>query len=350
MNEAVELLKRLVATPSPSRREEATAALLYEWLDQRGAQPRREGNNIWAVAPGYDSARPTLLLNSHHDTVDPVSSYTRDPYSPDIVDGRLYGLGSNDAGGSVVALANAFMALRDQPRNVNLILALTAEEEVSGADGVSRLLPVIAAEGYHIDMGLVGEPTSLQPAIGERGLVVLDCIAHGRAGHAARNEGDNAIYHAVDDINRLRSMKFDRESQLLGPVKISATMIEAGTRHNVVPDSCRFVVDVRTTDAYTNAETVEFIARRLESDVTPRSTRLSASAIAETHPLVVKTVELGKVPFVSPTMSDMALMHDFPTLKIGPGESSRSHTADEYIMLSEIEEAIVFYQKLIKSL
>lgn len=350
MTRAVELLKQLIATPSPSRREEATATLLFDYLQKAGAEPRRKANNVWAVAPGYDPSRPTLLLNSHHDTVDPVAGYTRDPYTPDIIDGRLYGLGSNDAGGSVVALTETFLNLRNSPLAVNLILALSAEEEVSGANGISLLLPAIEAEGYNIDMAIVGEPTRLQPAVGERGLVVLDCVAHGRAGHAARQEGDNALYHAIDDINRLRNFSFDKESSLLGPIGINVTMINAGTRHNVVPDRCEFVVDVRTTDAYSNAETVAIIADLLHSDVVPRSTRLSASAIPLNHPLVEKTVATGRVPFVSPTMSDMALMHKFPSLKIGPGDSARSHTANEFIFISEIQEAIDFYTSLIKSL
>lgn len=349
LTSATDLLTRLIAKPSVSRSEDATADIVRSFLADHGAAPRHVHNNVWALSDGYDPTRPTLLLNSHHDTVKPSPSYTFDPYSPFVRDGRIYGLGSNDAGASVVSLISVFLSLRKAPLPFNLLLAITAEEEVSGEKGVRALLPHLAEKGIHIDAGIVGEPTGMQPAVAERGLVVLDCTAHGVAGHAARNEGVNALYKAVDDINRLRSLRFTRESATLGPVRISVTQIEAGRQHNVVPDTCSFVVDVRTTDAYTNEETVELIAAAIDSDAVPRSTRIRASVIDTAHPLVAAAVALGGEPFVSPTTSDMALM-PFPTLKIGPGQSARSHTADEYVETDEIASAISAYTKIITSL
>ena len=349
VDSAVELLTRLIATPSPSRDEAGTADLLYGWLAEHGARPRRLHNNVWAVADVYDPARPTLLLNSHHDTVRPAAGWQRDPFSPSIENGRLYGLGSNDAGASLVCLSEFFLQFYNNSNlPFNLILALSAEEECSGERGIRALLPEIAAE-YHIDMAIVGEPTSMQASTAERGLVVLDCTAHGRSGHAARNEGVNALYAAMDDIAVLRNFRFERESAALGPIGVTVTQIEAGTQHNVVPDTCRFVVDVRTTDAYSNEETVEILQRAIRSDAVPRSTRLRASVIADTHPLVRAAVAAGCTTFVSPTMSDRTLM-PFPALKIGPGESSRSHTADEFVRIDEIAEGIATYSKIFKHL
>ena len=347
---AIQLLSRLIATPSISREESGTADIIYEWLKERGVDPKRHHNNVWAVAPGYDPAKKTLLLNSHHDTVRPASGYTRDPFKPDIENGCLYGLGSNDAGASAVCLASVFCELIRNPLPYNLILALTAEEEVTGEKGMRAVLPHIEEKGYRIDMGIVGEPTSLQPAVGERGLVVLDCTARGKSGHAARGEGINAIYKAVDDINILRNFKFEKESELLGPISVTVTQINAGKQHNVVPDECNFVVDVRTTDAYSNEETVEILRDAISSEANPRSTRLRASVIPADHPLVEICRELGMTPFVSPTMSDMAVMNGFPTLKIGPGDSSRSHTADEFIRLDEISAGIETYMNILKRL
>lgn len=345
-----DLLKRLIATPSVSRSEDQTADVLFRWLRSRGVDPQRIGNNVWALSDNYDPNKSTVMLNSHHDTVPPAPSYTIDPYTPIEVDGKIYGLGSNDAGGSVVALAETFCRLRSNELPFNLLLALSAEEEVSGEGGIRLLLPHLERKGIKPDMAIVGEPTDMNPAIGERGLVVLDCIAHGKTGHAARNEGVNAIYIALDDIDRLRKLSFPHQSPLLGPVKISVTMIEAGRKHNVVPEECRFVVDVRTTDAYTNDETVALIRQAIVSDATPRSTRIHASAIAEEHPMVRAAVAAGGTPFVSPTTSDMALMPDFPTLKLGPGNSSRSHAADEYICRDEIDRAIDIYSQILTSL
>lgn len=350
INEAIALLSKLIATPSVSRQEQRTADIVVRWLTERGAEPRRHHNNVWAIAGEFDSRRPTLLLNSHHDTVKPASGYTRDPFTPALEDGRLYGLGSNDAGGAAVALCCVFDTLKNEQLPFNLVLAITAEEEVTGEKGMRAMLPELQRHGIIPDMAIVGEPTSMQPAVGERGLVVLDCVARGVSGHAARGEGVNAIYNALDDIGRLRSMKFERQSEILGPISVTVTQISAGKQHNVVPDRCEFVVDVRTTDVYSNEETVRLIREAITSDATPRSIRLSASVIDRHHPLVEACVSLGLKPFVSPTMSDMAVMHGFPTLKIGPGESSRSHTADEYIEVSEIENGIKTYLDIIKNL
>ena len=350
---AVALLQSLIATPSPSREEEKTAGIWHEWLLSQGVcDVERFHNNVWAVAPGFNPARPTLMLNSHHDTVRPAASWTRNPFSPDIEDGKLFGLGSNDAGASGVALASTFLDLMNDPDlPFNLILAITAAEEVMGENGMRAFLPHLAERGLTPDMVLVGEPTGLQPAVAERGLLVFDAIAEGKAGHAARNEGINAIYRAIEDIELLRSFSTPVVSDVLGPVKVSVTMINAGTQHNVVPDKCTYVVDVRTTDAYSNEETVKLIRECVRwSTLTPRSTRVHASVIPESHPLVKSAVALGRTPFVSPTTSDMALLHGIHSLKMGPGESSRSHTADEFILLDEINEALFLYPRLLKGL
>ena len=290
------------------------------------------------------------MLNSHHDTVKPSAAYTRDPYSPDEADGRIYGLGSNDAGASVVSLLAAFNQADPTALPFNLLVAITAEEEVGGEHGMRSLLPHLEKAGLKPSMVIVGEPTGMQAAVAERGLVVLDCVAHGVSGHAARNEGVNAIYRALADIDKLRGYSFPRVSDVLGPVKISVTQIEAGRQHNVIPDECRFVVDVRTTDAYSNEDTARMLADLIESDCKPRSTRVQASVISTDHPLVRSAVGLGATTFVSPTTSDMSLLHGIPSLKIGPGRSERSHTADEYVLRDEIVKAIPFYSSLISNL
>lgn len=341
----IELLQRLIATPSVSRDEDATASILMQFLSEHGCNVSRIYNNVIARSANWSDDRPTLMLNSHHDTVKPSPGYTRNPFEPAVRGDFLYGLGSNDAGGALVSLVAAFLHFEEFMMPFNIILVLSAEEEVSGCNGIEAVLPQIGK----VDMAIVGEPTSLRAAVGERGLVVLDCVASGVSGHAAREEGVNALYLALDDISRLRSLALPRVSPLLGPVKFSVTQIEGGTQHNVVPDRCRFVVDVRTTDTYTNEEIVDIVAGLLTSRVTPRSTRLRASAISQDHPLVRAAVGIGSGTFVSPTMSDMALM-PFQSLKIGPGDSSRSHTADEYIRLSEIEAGINLYKSLIYNL
>lgn len=345
MEQAVALLKKLIAVPSVSRDEAGTAAIIYDHLREAGIDAQQLHNNVYARSASWDDDKPVLLLNSHHDTVKPAASWTRDPFAPTIEGDRLYGLGSNDAGASAVSLIAAFKHFYNKKLPFNIILAISAEEEVTGEHGIRALLPALG----RIDMAVVGEPTQLQAAVGERGLVVLDCVAHGKRGHAARNEGINALYIAMDDINAMRSYQPEKVSQLLGPIKFTTTMIECGTQHNVVPDECHWVMDIRTTDAYTNEETIELVRSVVKSDIKERSTRIRASAIDESHRLVLTAVELGSETFVSPTTSDMSQMA-FPSLKIGPGDSARSHTADEYILLSEIEQGIDFYKQFIARL
>ncbi len=349
--DAIELLVRLIATPSLSGEESGTADILAAELTARGVAVRRHHNNIYALSQGFDATKPTLMLNSHQDTVKPSPAYTRNPFEPTIEDGRIYGLGSNDAGASLVSLVATFCNNYDTSAlPYNLLLALTAEEENMGERGMRSFLPHLQEESIKVDMVLVGEPTSMQAATAERGLVVLDCTAHGKSGHAARNEGENALYKAMCDIERLRNFRFERTSEQLGDIKISVTQISAGTQHNIVPDECRFVADVRTTDAYTNEEVVELLQSALECDVVPRSTRVRASAISLAHPLVKAAQAIGRTTFVSPTTSDRAIMQELPALKMGVGESSRSHTADEYVLISEIEEGIALYDKLLDKL
>lgn len=351
MTNAIELLQRLIATPSLSGNESKTADILATELSERGVEVRRHHNNIWALSKGFDASKPTLMLNSHQDTVKPSAAYTRNPFEPTIEEGKLYGLGSNDAGASLVALLVTFCNNYDTTTlPYNLLLALTAEEENMGERGMRSFLPYIAEQGIKVDMVLVGEPTSMQAATAERGLVVLDCIAHGKSGHAARNEGENAIYKAMCDIEKLRNFRFEHSSEQLGEIKITVTQISAGTQHNIVPDECRFVVDVRTTDAYTNEEVVEILQRVVECDAKPRSTRVRASAIALDHPLVKAAKAIGRQTFISPTTSDRAIMQGLPALKMGIGSSSRSHTADEFVLVSEIEEGVILYDKLLAEL
>ena len=339
---AVGLLSRLIAVPSPSRAEAAAAGIMEDELRRLGFAPRREGNNVWAVAPGYDGGKPTLLLNAHIDTVKPVASWTRDPYSPDIVDGRLYGLGSNDCGGGLVALLEAFRRLSQRPQAYNIIYLASAEEEVSGRDGISRALPMLP----DVSLAIVGEPTGMQPAVAEKGLMVVDGVARGRSGHAARGEGVNAIYEALDDLCWLRSYRFDKVSPLLGPTLMNVTVVSAGTQHNVVPDECRFTIDIRTNEYYRNEDVFNFLKTRLKSEIKARSFRLSSSSISMDNPLVGRCLAMGMRPFGSPTLSDQALM-PFPSLKLGPGESARSHSADEYVCVSEIAGAVDTYVELL---
>lgn len=352
LDSCVELLCRLVATPSVSGSEDGTADIIFDALKQHGATVNRLYNNIWVVSGGFDAQKPTLMLNSHHDTVKAAGGYSFDPHCGAVVDGKILGLGSNDAGGSVVSLMAIFSRFSDTTNlPFNLILAITAEEETMGERGMRAMLAHFKEQGVKIDMAIVGEPTAMQAAVGERGLVVLDGLATGKSGHAARNEGDNALYKAVEDIALLRDYKFSETSQVLGNIKISVTQIAAGSQHNIVPDSCRFVVDVRTTDAYTNEQTVELLQGAVRhSTLTPRSTRVRASAISESHPLVRAAVAVGCKTFISPTTSDRAIMQGIPALKIGVGESSRSHTADEFVKISEIENGIAVYQSLLEQL
>lgn len=342
--EAVSLLSHLIATPSVSRDERRAADIMEEELTRCGFTPHREANNVWAIGSCQREGRPTLLLNAHIDTVKPVASYTRNPYEPSLEDGTLYGLGSNDCGGGLVSLLQVFRELSASERcPYNLVYLASAEEEVSGKDGISRALPLLP----HVDVAIVGEPTGMQPAVAEKGLMVVDITAHGKSGHAARNEGVNAIYEALDDLCWIRSHRFDRVSRFLGPTKMQATVVNAGTQHNVVPDECKIVVDVRTNELYTNEEVFDIISSHCKSECRARSFRLHSSRIDLNHPLVERCVALGLQPFGSPTLSDQALM-PFASLKLGPGQSARSHSADEYIKVSEIEHAIGLYLRLLE--
>ena len=346
LNDAVELLRELIATPRVSREETAAADIMAARMEQWGLQPQREANNVWAICPDYDAQRPTLLLNAHIDTVKAVASWTRDPHDAAIEGDRLYGLGSNDCGGGLVTLLMTYRKLLTRPRAYNIIYLASAEEEVSGRDGVARSLPLLP----EISVAVVGEPTGLQPAIAERGLMVVDGYADGVSGHAARNEGVNAIYEALDDLVWLRDYRFQRVSPLLGPAKMSVTVVESGTQHNVVPDKLHFVLDVRTNELYENEELLAFLQGQMKKcRLEARSFRLHSSKIAADHPLVRRCVEMGLQPFGSPTLSDQCLMA-FPSLKLGPGESSRSHSADEFICLSEMERALTLYEQLFDGL
>lgn len=343
--EAVSLLKSLISIPSVSREETQAADFLQNYIETEGMQTGRKGNNVWCFSPMFDLKKPTILLNSHIDTVKPVNGWRKDPFTPREENGKLYGLGSNDAGASVVSLLQVFLQLCRTSQSYNLIYLASCEEEVSGKDGIESVLPGLPP----ISFAIVGEPTEMQPAIAEKGLMVLDVTATGRAGHAARNEGDNAIYKVLSDIAWFRDYRFEKESPLLGPVKMSVTVINAGTQHNVVPDKCTFVVDVRSNELYSNEQLFAEIRKHISCDAKARSYRLNSSRIDAKHPFVQKAMKAGREPFGSPTLSDQALM-PFPSVKIGPGRSSRSHTAEEYIMLKEIEEAIGLYLNLLDGL
>lgn len=337
--DALNLLKQLIGLSSLSREEDLTANLIYGFFEERGIKGYRKGNNIWVYNAHYDRTKPTILLNSHHDTVKPNTGYTRDPLQATVEDGKLYGLGSNDAGGCLVSLIATFLYFYQQSNlTYNFCLVASAEEEISGRNGIESVLDEIGP----IDFAIVGEPTLLDLAIAEKGLMVLDCTALGTAGHAARNEGDNAIYKAIKDIEWFQHYAFERTSSTLGPIKMSVTVIQAGSQHNVVPATCNFVVDVRTTDAYSNQETLDIIKSHVKSEVTARSTRLKSSFIPESHPIVKAGIALGRKVYGSPTMSDQALI-PVPSLKLGPGDSARSHMADEFIYIDEIRAGIDLY-------
>ena len=345
-NEAVELLKELISIPSFSKEEDQTAGILCRFIGAKGIVHTRVGNNVFALNKHFDDKKPTILLNSHHDTVKPNPQYTRNPFTPEIEDGKLFGLGSNDAGGCLVSLIATFLHFYEKPDlRYNIILAATAEEEISGSGGIDYTLPYLPA----INCAIVGEPTQMQMAVAERGLMVLDCISHGKAGHAARNEGENAIYNAIRDIEWFRNYKLLKISDLLGPSKMSVTVIETENKaHNMVPSQCKFVVDTRINELYSFEEVIDIIKANVQCEVTPRSTRLRSTSIAIDHPLVIAGINLGRTYYGSPTTSDKALM-PFPTLKIGPGDSARSHTADEYIYIDEIKNGIELYIQLLNN-
>ena len=343
MNDAVELLKELIATPRVSRSENAATNLMEARMTQWGLNPKREANNLWAMSDHFDETKQTILLNAHIDTVKPVATWTKNPHEPVIEGDRLYGLGSNDCGGGLVTLLQVFRILKERELPFNLIYLASAEEEVSGKNGIEHVLPLLPK----IDVAIVGEPTGMQPAIAEKGLMVIDGYAKGVSGHAARNEGVNAIYEALDDLVWLRDYKFTKESPLLGATKMTVTQVESGTQHNVIPDSLHFVIDVRTNEFYQNEFVFAFLQKHMKRCMLEaRSFRLHSSSIPVEHPLVKRCLELGLKPFGSPTLSDQALM-SFPSFKLGPGESSRSHSADEFICISEMEHALETYLKII---
>ena len=344
--DAIDILKGMISRPSFSRDEGFVADFLQQTWEKAGYKVNRSGNNLWLIAPGFDIEKPTLLLNSHVDTVKPASGWTRDPFTPEETDEeRLYGLGSNDAGASIVSLYECFRVLSEKGQPYNLIFLASCEEEVSGKNGLENVLPKLPP----IAFAVVGEPTGMQPAVAEKGLMVLDCVSIGKSGHAARNEGINAIYLAMKDMEWFHTYQFPEKSDFLGPVKMSVTMIHAGTQHNVVPDRCEFTVDIRTNEFYSNERLFELIKQQVGCEVKARSFRLNSTRTDMNHPFVQRALLLGKTPFGSPTLSDQALM-PFPSVKMGPGDSARSHVADEYIELMEIREAIDTYVRLLDGL
>lgn len=343
--EAVQLLKRMVSIPSVSRDECEVACLIEEFLKNKGYAVERQGNNNWVRSKSWKDGKPTVLLDAHIDTVKPVAAWKHDPFTPtETEDGTIFGLGTNDDGASVVSLMQAFLAIDGNggSSDYNLIYLASCEEEVSGKNGIECVLPLLP----EVSFAVVGEPTGMQPAIAEKGLMVIDVTEQGVAGHAAREGGVNAIYKAVDDIDWIRNHQFDKVSTLLGPVKMTATIINAGTQHNVIPDKCVFTIDVRSNELYSNQELFDEISSKLQGDAKARSFRLNSSRIDMQHPFVKKLLDMGLTPFGSPTLSNQALMH-FPSVKIGPGDSSRSHSADEFIRIAEIDKAIEMYCKLL---
>lgn len=344
--EAIQILKKLISTPSVSGAEEDTAHLLETFLISKGVATRRKHNNVWALNEYFDAGLPTLLLNSHHDTVKPNPGYTRNPFEAKTEEGKIFGLGSNDAGGPLVALLAAFLYFHKRKNlRYNIAVAATAEEEISGVKGICSVLDELPP----ISFAIVGEPTQMHLAIAEKGLMVLDCLAQGVSGHAAREEGDNAIYKAIKDIEWFRDFKFPKVSETLGPVKMSVTQVKAGQQHNVIPAQCEFTVDIRTTDAYSNQELLDIITQNVSCRVKPRSLRLQPSSIDKEHAFVKAGVKLGRELYGSPTLSDQALM-PWPSVKIGPGNSARSHSADEFIHLKEIEEGLELYIRLLNEI
>lgn len=344
-SDAVNLLKEMISIPSLSREEKDVADMFEDFLVSRGLSPERKGNNLWVKSENFSPGRPTILLNSHLDTVKPSLAWTYDPFKPTENKDCIYGLGSNDAGASVVSLLAAFRRLNETRQSYNLIFSVTAEEEVSGDGGVASIL----GELGEIDLGIVGEPTQMQMAVAEKGLMVLDGEVPGRSGHAAREEGVNAIYEALPVIDWFRSYNFPEKSEFLGPVKMTVTGIQAGSQHNVVPDTCKFVVDVRVNEFYRNEELFELIQAQVNCNLKARSFRLNSSSIPVEHPLVKRGEQLGLLKYGSPTTSDQARM-PFTTIKIGPGDSARSHTADEFIFEKEIVNGVDIYFKLLEGL
>ncbi|HXK75667.1 MAG TPA: M20 family metallo-hydrolase [Bacteroidaceae bacterium] len=343
--DAISLLKTMISIPSISKEEEQVADLIQRTMESYGLTTYRLGNNLWTISTDFDENKPTVLLNSHMDTVKPVSGWNKQPYTAHLQDGRIYGLGSNDAGASLVSLLATFLHLTRKQQTYNLIFLASCEEEISGHNGIEAVLPKLPA----LTFALVGEPTQMHPAIAEKGLMVVDAEATGISGHAAREEGINAIYNAIRDITWIQNHTLNKQSDLIGPVRMSVTQIEAGSQHNVIPDTCKYVIDVRSNEFYSNQEIFNILEENLQSKLQARSFRLNSSKMSPTHPFVQKCLAIGRKPFGSPTLSDQALIQ-CPSLKMGPGDSARSHTADEYICIQEIEEAIPMYCELLDGL
>jgi acetylornithine deacetylase len=339
------LLKSMISIPSLSKEESASADFLESWMKGNGLHPERKKNNLWLSSFKEDDGRPVILLNAHIDTVKPSSGYSRDPFVPFEDEGRIFGLGSNDDGGSLVALLSAYLDLTSRPQPYRLIFSATAEEEISGKNGIECIFPEIGK----IDFGVIGEPTCMRMAVAEKGLMVLDCKSYGKSGHAARNEGINAIYEALPSVNWFRTHRFEKESPFLGPVRMTVTQINSGIQHNVIPDVCSFVVDIRPNGMYTNTGLLAEIKKSVDCEVNARSTRLGSSHLDSSHPFVRKGTSLGLESFGSPTTSNQALS-PFPTVKIGPGDSARSHSADEYIVIDEIKKGVEIFVKLLDGL
>ncbi|MBT8316407.1 MAG: M20 family metallo-hydrolase [Lutibacter sp.] len=344
--EAIDLLKNLISKQSFSGEENETALLIMQWFSSHDIKFESDKHNVWAKNKYFDTSKKTILLNSHHDTVKPNKGYTRDPLKPEVIDGKLYGLGSNDAGGCLVSLLATFTYFYNKENlKYNFVIVASAEEENSGPNGLNSMLKIIP----RIDFAIVGEPTLMQLAIAEKGLMVLNCEARGTAGHAAHGIGDNAIYNAIADINWFQNFEFPKVSETLGKVKMTVTQIEAGHQHNVIPASCKYVVDVRVTDSYSNQEVFDIINSNVTSEVCPRSIRLNSSFIPKNHPIVEAGIKLGRETYGSPTLSDQAVL-SCPSLKLGPGQSLRSHTADEFIYIQEIKEGIDLYIKILNEI
>lgn len=344
--QSVDLLKRLVQTPSLSYHEAEAADVIREFLNKKGVSYEWKMNNTWCYNRYWDESKPVILLNSHIDTVKPVDGWTVNPYSATFNDGKLIGLGSNDAGAPLVSLLAVFLHYYSSENlPFNLIFAATAEEESSGPNGMALLVQQLK----RVDFAIIGEPTLMKLAVAEKGLLVIDCLVKGKAGHAARNEGVNSIYLAINEIDKIQQYKFDRISPKLGEVKMTVTQIEAGFQHNVIPDTCKFVMDVRTNECYTNTEIIEIVTNLLNCEIKPRSVLLNSSGINMDHPFVLKAQKLCIECYGSPTLSDQSLM-SYPSVKIGPGDSARSHTANEYIYPEEIKEGIKIYIQLLDGL
>jgi acetylornithine deacetylase len=341
----LQILSDLIQIPAFSGEENLRVAYLEKVLNEQGITTKKHLNNLWCVNQHFSEGKFTILLNSHTDTVKPNKGYTREPHKAEVIDGKLFGLGSNDAGGPLISLMTVFCDLYKEELPFNLIFAATAEEEISGKNGIAALWSSLPK----IDLAIVGEPTKMELAVAERGLMVLDCVAKGKAGHAARNEGINAIYEALKDIKWFKTHQFPKVSEVLGPVKMSVTVIEAGSQHNVVPAECKFVVDVRVPDTYANEELLQLIKESVLCEVNARSTRLNSSGLPAGHPLFKVAEQLNIPTYGSPTTSDQSLMPCI-SVKIGPGDSARSHMADEYIFVDELQKAPARYKEILLAL